>query len=162
VFHRNGHQGTWFDDGWKSACARAGIPGRLVHDLRRSAVRNLVRAVVPDVVAMTLTGHKTRSVFDRYNLVSSTDQVEAVRKLAQLHSVREPESWRVVALGDGREQMTGTLRAQLRAARMQSRAQVHAAQQSKLASPTMPSWNQLAGWLRSMDALRKAVGWETA
>jgi integrase len=81
VFHRAGKPIKYFRRSWKTACKNAGLPGRIPHDFRRTAVRNLVRAGVPERVAMQMTGHKTRSVFERYNIVSSADLMEAARRL---------------------------------------------------------------------------------
>lgn len=83
VFHVNGKQIRDWRESWKKACSLAGFEGKILHDFRRTAVRNLVRAGVPDKVAMQMTGHKTRSVFDRYNIVSEADIREAGNKLQQ-------------------------------------------------------------------------------
>ncbi len=68
---------------WWKARAVAGCPTLIPHDFRPTAVRNLVRAGVPERVAMLLTGHKPRAVFERYNIVSSGDLREAARRLDQ-------------------------------------------------------------------------------
>ena len=81
VFHRSGRPIKSFRAAFRTACAKAGCPGRILHDFRRTAVRNLVRAGIPERVAMQMTGHQTRSVFERYNIVSSNDLRDAARRL---------------------------------------------------------------------------------
>lgn len=66
---------------WTVATKAAEMPGLLVHDLRRSAIRNLIGAGVPENVAMSISGHKTRAVFDRYNIVDVSDVVSAMSRL---------------------------------------------------------------------------------
>ena len=67
----------------------AGMDDRIIHDFRRTAVRNLVRASVPEKVAMELTGHKTRAVFDRYNIVNESMLRDAGSKLQALQGSME-------------------------------------------------------------------------
>jgi integrase len=83
--------GTWqklegqpirsFIKAWRAACARAGFPGRIPHDLRRSAIRTFVRKGLSENTAMALSGHKTSSVFRRYDIVSAGDLDAAAEKL---------------------------------------------------------------------------------
>jgi integrase len=70
-----------FRRAWLTACKQAGVPGRLVHDLRRTAVRNLERAGVPRATAMMMVGHKTEAIDRRYAIVSETDLKAAAAKL---------------------------------------------------------------------------------
>jgi integrase len=75
---RRGKPVEGFRRAWHCATKNAGVPGLLFHDLRRSAIRNMVRAGVTEKVAMTISGHKTRNVFERYNIISQSDLHRAV------------------------------------------------------------------------------------
>jgi len=62
---------------------RSAYSGLIFHDLRRTAARNLRRAGIPETVIMKIGGWRTRSVFERYAIVSRTDIADAMRKLQQ-------------------------------------------------------------------------------
>jgi integrase len=81
VFHRDGNPIKSMKGAWKSACEKAGCPEMLMHDMRRSAVRNLVRAGVTERVSMEITGHLTRDIFDRYDIVNESDLENALGRL---------------------------------------------------------------------------------
>lgn len=81
MFHRDGITVRAWRRAWPEACQRAGLSHRLLHDCRRTAARNLIRAGVPERVAMLLTRHKTRCVFDRYNIVNEHELLTAGHQL---------------------------------------------------------------------------------
>jgi integrase len=106
VFHRDGEPIKGFRKAWVSACIKVGlcevlkdeegnpvvtkgkksgekvvkIPTKILHDFRRTAIRDMVRSGVSERVAMKISGHRTRNVFDRYNIVSDQDLKDAAQK----------------------------------------------------------------------------------
>jgi integrase len=82
VFRRDGIAVRRWRTALRDACRAAHVPHRLLHDCRRPAARNLIRAGVPERIAMMLTGHKTRAVFDRYNIVNEQELLLAGERLA--------------------------------------------------------------------------------
>jgi len=85
VFHRNGKPVKDLYTSWRLACRKAGLPGKLQHDFRRTAVRNLERAGVSRSAAMKMVGHKTEAIYRRYAIVAEADLREGGQKLAALH-----------------------------------------------------------------------------
>ena len=79
------HQGERiksFRKTWTKACREAGCPGKLRHDLRRTAARNMINLGVPEQVTMAVVGHKTTSMLHRYFIVSPSDLQDVARRLS--------------------------------------------------------------------------------
>jgi len=107
VFHAgDGRAVVDFKRSWATGCDKAGlaklisdaegnmvkvIPLRIFHDLRRTAVRDMIRPGVPQSVAMYVSGHKTSAVFTRYDITSETDKREALRRM-QEHRAGQPNA----------------------------------------------------------------------
>jgi integrase len=83
VFHEHGAPlGDWRKS-WATACNAAGVPGLLFHDLRRSAIRNMILAGTPSVVARAISGHRTTAILDRYSIMTTTETRQALRSTVE-------------------------------------------------------------------------------
>jgi integrase len=114
IFHHSGKPIGDFRKAWHTACGAVGLGsfvkkengkkkyrGLIVHDLRRSCVRHLVQAGVGEKLAMQLTGHKTRNVFDRYNIVSDANLLEASQRQEAYLAKQKQESTTVTPITAG-------------------------------------------------------------
>ena len=90
VFHSDGIPVRRWRTAWRTACQAAGVPTRFLHDCRRTAARNLIRANVPERVAMLLTGHKSRAIFDRYNIIHEQELLVAGDQLVAYLAQQAP------------------------------------------------------------------------
>lgn len=100
IFHRKGKPIREFRKAWRTANRIARIPSRLFHDLRRSAVRDLVRSGVSQSVAMSISGHRSAWMFERYNITDDRDQRQALQQVQQYRKSRHSrmDHERVVAI----------------------------------------------------------------
>ena len=90
VFHRDGIPIRRWRTAWRTACQAAGVPTRFLHDCRRTAARNLICASVPERVAMLLTGHKSRAIVDRYNIIHEQKLLDAGDQLVAYLAQQAP------------------------------------------------------------------------
>lgn len=98
VFHIDGRGVGSFRKTWLRASKAAGVGGLLVHDLRRSAIRNMVRSGISENVAMRISGHKTASVFRRYDIAAEEDLAAAAERIDQYVSAHSNDASKVVPL----------------------------------------------------------------
>jgi hypothetical protein len=136
VFHRDGEPIKGFRKAWISACIKVGlcevlrddhgnpvvvkgkkgeerpvrVPTRIFHDFRRTAIRDMVKSGVTERVAMKISGHKTRNVFDRYDIVNDQDLKEAARKKQayfekQTDELNAPERGEVIQLKQAQNEL---------------------------------------------------------
>jgi integrase len=98
IFHRSGRHVPQFKRTWDNACEKAGCPGRLLHDLRRSSVRFMLKAGVPIQVAKRVSGHKSDAMFNRYSILTTNDVAEAMQQTEKYRREQAAKSQKVVGI----------------------------------------------------------------
>ena len=98
IFHHNGNPIVDIRKAWKTACKKAGVPGRLFHDLRRSAVKNLDEAGVSRDVAMQISGHKTQAMYSRYNIADVKRVRKALERTQEFREAAAAQESKVVSM----------------------------------------------------------------
>ena len=98
LFHRMGSPIRDFRKAWETACKNAGVPGRIPHDFRRTAVRNLERAGVPRSAAMAMVGHRTEAIYRRYAIADEAMLKEGAVKLAAFHAMEREGPAKIVRI----------------------------------------------------------------
>jgi integrase len=91
VFHRDGKQIRSFLKTWRTACTNIGQPGLVPHDMRRSGIRNFRKAGLSESEGMMLSGHKTNSVYRRYDIIDEQDLRESMARV-QEHLARQKDA----------------------------------------------------------------------
>ena len=90
IFHRHGLPIGGLRKTWRTACRKAGVPGRLFHDLQRTTARNMRRAGVPERVIMDIISHETNAMFVRYNIVDESDSRETMARTQAYFTTQRP------------------------------------------------------------------------
>lgn len=97
VFHRDAKPMKSFRKAWQTACKNAGLEGIVVHDMRRSAIRNMRKAGIGESDGMKISGHRTASVYKRYDIIDEQDQRSTMERV-QEHLRQEMERRKVVPI----------------------------------------------------------------
>jgi integrase len=109
LVQRDGKPVYDFDKAWATACKAAGVPEALFHDLRRTALTNMIEAGLSEKEAMEISGHKTRAVFDRYHIVSERRMMQNAEKLAEHLRAKDRQQEAVLVQDDGARQKRGRI-----------------------------------------------------
>ena len=141
LFHRSGRPIKSFRRAWLTACTAAGPSGRIPHDFRRTAVRNLERAGVPRSTAMKRVGHKTESIYRRYAIVDEAMLKEGAAKLQTLHETQAPAAPVIPLTKATRTKRVSSSTVRVNRARRERRVRAARAKSLPAGEKTMVGWD---------------------